>query len=132
MTGVKKGTRKALPRQPAPATLAAMQIVDQLCEGTGRGVNEDAVGWSGTAEAGAAWVIDGATGRVEKAELRIRLGRVDATLTTTYKPDEKLKMWVPVEMHERYAQTAGPRPEVITVDSAYTNYQRFDSTVIIK
>jgi len=39
-----------------------MRIADTLCDGTGRGVNEDAIGWVGDEHAGAAWVVDGATG----------------------------------------------------------------------
>ena len=60
------------------------------------------------------------------------LGPVRAEMTTSYALDQKLGMWVPVSMHERYEQSAGPAPEVITVESTYTNYQRFDATVIIK
>jgi len=45
-----------------------MEVLEELCEPSGPGPNEDAVGHAGDAQAGAAWVIDGATG-VAEAEL---------------------------------------------------------------
>ena len=76
-------------------------------------------------------IIDAATGRVERAELRIRLGIVDATLTTTYKMDEKLKMWVPSRFDEYYVED-GRRPQKITGRADYSDYSRFDVEVRIK
>mgnify|MGYP006268642195 CR=1 FL=1 len=76
-------------------------------------------------------VIDGATGRVERAELRIRLGKVDATLTTTYRPDEKLKMWVPTTFEEKY-DGDGRRAEKINGKATYGDFSRFDVQVRIK
>lgn len=43
-----------------------MEILDQLCEPSGPGPNEDAIGHTGTDSNGAAWVIDGATGVAER------------------------------------------------------------------
>jgi hypothetical protein len=75
--------------------------------------------------------IDLATGRVEHAQLRIRLGIVDATLTTTYKEDPKLKMWVPSRFDELYVED-GRRPQRITGRAVYSDYTRFDVEVRIK
>ncbi len=75
--------------------------------------------------------IDAATGRIERAELRIRLGIVDATLTTTYRAEPKLKIWVPARFDESYIED-GKRPQRITGRAAYSDYTRFDVEVRIK
>jgi len=75
--------------------------------------------------------IDAATGRVERAVLRIRLGIVDATLTTTYRLDGKLKMWVPSRFDELYVED-GKRPQRITGRADYSDYSHFDVEVRIK
>lgn len=78
------------------------------------------------------FTMDVATGRIERAELRIRLGKVDATLTTTYRPDEKLKMWVPSRFDELYVGGNTKRAEHITGKALYSDYSRFDVEVRIK
>jgi len=50
--------------------------------------------------------IDETTGRVERAELRVRLGNIDATMTTTYRADPKLMMWVPARFEELLRRAA--------------------------
>lgn len=75
--------------------------------------------------------IDAATGRVEHAELRVRLGKVDAMLTTTYQLEPKLKMWVPSRFDEYYVED-GKRPQKITGRAVYSDYSRFDVEVRIK
>lgn len=77
------------------------------------------------------FTIDVATGRVERAELRVRLGKVDATLTTTYALEPKLKMWVPTRFDEYYVED-GKRPQKITGKALYSDYSRFDVQVRIK
>lgn len=77
------------------------------------------------------FTIDAATGRIERAELRVRLGVVDATLTTTYRPDAKLAMWVPSRFDEQYVEPAR-RTERITGRADYTDYSRFNVEVRIK
>ena len=76
--------------------------------------------------------IDAATGRIERTFMEMTLGPVRAALATTYALDAKLNLWVPSVMSERYEQTAGALRQTITVDTAYTNYRRFDTNVIIK
>jgi hypothetical protein len=76
--------------------------------------------------------IDMATGRVEKASLRVQLnGGIDAELVTSYRPDKKLDMWVPSKFEEKYS-LGGRRPEKITAESNYSDYNRFDVSVRIK
>jgi hypothetical protein len=77
------------------------------------------------------FVLDAATGRVERAELHVRLGAVDAVLTTTFKPDEKLKMWVPSRFEETYVED-GRRPQRVTGRADYSDFTRFDVEVRIK
>lgn len=76
--------------------------------------------------------IDAPTGRIERANLKVRLsGGIDAALTTTYRPDPKLKMWVPAKFEEQYS-LGGRRPEKITASSTYSDFSRFDVSVRIK
>jgi hypothetical protein len=76
--------------------------------------------------------IDAATGRIERTRIEMTLGPVRAALATTYALDARLNLWVPAVMSERYEQTAGVLRQTITVETEYTNYRRFDTSVIIK
>jgi hypothetical protein len=76
--------------------------------------------------------IDAATGRVERTRVEMTLGSVRAALATAYAPDAKLNLWVPAVMSERYEQTAGALRQTISVETDYSNYRRFDTSVIIK
>ena len=76
--------------------------------------------------------IDTASGRVEHATLRVRLGTVDATLTTRYRADDKLKMWVPAQFDELYTDGPGRNPQKVTGKAVYSDYSRFDVEVRIK
>lgn len=78
------------------------------------------------------FLIEPATGRVELTRLRLTKGSVTAEVETTYAEDAKLKIWVPSRMRETYAQAAKGFEEQINVESTYTNYRKFDTTVIIK
>lgn len=77
------------------------------------------------------FVIDVATGRIEKSELRVKLGPVSATLTTAYRADPKLKLWVPAQFDELYVEE-GRRPQKVAARSAYSDFSRFDVEVRIK
>jgi hypothetical protein len=76
--------------------------------------------------------IDAATGRIEQTRLEVKLGDVHAEITTTYKRDAKLNLWVPSAMSERYEKKGGSRQETISVAAHYSNYRRFDTSAIIK
>jgi hypothetical protein len=76
--------------------------------------------------------IDATTGCVERTRIEMSLGPVRAALTTAYAPDGKLDLWVPSIMRERYENTDPLLGQTITVDTEYTNYRRFDTSVIIK
>lgn len=76
--------------------------------------------------------IDAGTGRVQRTRMGLGVGSVRAALTTAYASDGKLNLWVPAIMSERYENTAGLFSQTVTVDTEYTNYRRFDTSVIIK
>ena len=76
--------------------------------------------------------IDAATGRVERTRVEMTLGSVHAVLSTAYAPDGKLNLWVPAIMSEHYENSTPAFGQTITVDTEYTNYRRFDTSVTIK
>lgn len=71
---------------------------------------------------GRAWV-DVQTGRVLKTELVIEAPLITAHVTTTFKPDERLGIHVPLEMIEEYKPSAGGR---ISGKATYGRFRRFD------
>jgi hypothetical protein len=86
--------------------------------------------------------IDAATGRVQFTVLRMRLGAVKAELSTVYRHDARLNIWVPTTFRESY-EDGVDRPgsaslnqtfqyESIFVESKYTNFRRFAATARIK
>lgn len=77
-------------------------------------------------------VIDAATGRVEHTKLELKMSSVRAKIETEYSDSPKLNLWVPVSMRETYEQTAKGAEEIIRCESAYTNYRKFETSVIIK
>lgn len=76
---------------------------------------------------GSFW-IEPLTGRVLKASIKISSNLFDMDMRVTFGFVEKLKMWVPVEMTD----TASNALETVTGLAVYTNYRRFDTSVIIK
>jgi VWFA-related protein len=85
--------------------------------------------------------IDPGHGTVVRSEVRLRTGRRDAiaTITTRYRPEPSLAMWVPDEMRERYevralevpvqmssGSGAGSRLEAV---ARYTRLRRFEVTI---
>jgi hypothetical protein len=77
-------------------------------------------------------VVDAATGRVEMTSIDIDYANITSRIETTYADDPKLKMWVPAAMHEAYAQRARGAEQAITTESTYSNYRRFETSVVIK
>jgi hypothetical protein len=77
---------------------------------------------------GLAW-IDPETGRILKTQIDPQLQRGHKTrITATYAPDERLALWVPVEMQEVYERES----RIITGEAKYTNFRRFDTEVRLK
>jgi hypothetical protein len=74
---------------------------------------------------GRAW-IDPGTGRILKTELDPQLQRgLTSRITTTYAPDERLRLWVPVEMKEVYEMES----RTLTGQATYSNFRRFETEV---
>jgi hypothetical protein len=90
------------------------------------------------------FVIEASTGRVRRARMETSFGSMTAGLVTTYAPDERLKMWVPVTFTEHYQSgakmTIAPDPRInippefeeIRGLAKYSNYRRFEVKVSIK
>jgi hypothetical protein len=89
-------------------------------------------------------VLDAATGRVHRAQLRVTIGGVSLELTTTYTADERLGLWVPAHFRERYEEGMLPPGsartqlentrsyEELVCEARYSNYRRFETTARIK
>ena len=78
-------------------------------------------------------VIEAGTGRVRETTLELEDGRVKAKLVTTYAPEERLDMWVPVSFNERYERDhRGGKREVVTGESTYSDFRRWQATGRIK
>jgi len=72
--------------------------------------------------------IEPKSGRVMKAAVKIESNLFNMEMLVTYGFVERLKMWVPVEMTD----TASNSLETVTGLAVYTNYRRFDTSVVIK
>ena len=77
-------------------------------------------------------VVEAETGRVRKTFVQFQEGPIVAELTTTFIPDPKLGLWVPVEFAERYAMKQGRAAEETRCRAEYSNYRRFEVRVRIK
>ena len=72
--------------------------------------------------------VDIATGRLESTSIELDADGVRARHETTYARDRKIEMWVPMFFRERYERG----PEIVTVESTYANYRRFEVLARIK
>ena len=77
-------------------------------------------------------VVDANTGRIERTLLRLETRDIEATLSTDYVFDDKLKLWVPSVFREMYRGRVDGVREVITCEARYTNYRRFEVTGRVK
>jgi formylglycine-generating enzyme required for sulfatase activity len=71
---------------------------------------------------GRVW-IDAPTGRVLKTELQVEQPAIRATVTTTFRLEEKSGIGVPAEMREQYSLANGNR---ISTVATYGRFRRFD------
>jgi hypothetical protein len=72
--------------------------------------------------------VDPESGRVLKASARFEARDFSSEMAVTFGPVDKLDMWVPIEMTDSSENSK----ELITGLAVYTNYRRFDTSVIIK
>ncbi len=77
-------------------------------------------------------VLDAATGRLQRSVVIMKDGPTTAQLTTTFTENEKLKLWLPATMQERYTHSSPRLKEVVVVESKYTNYRKFEATSRIR
>ena len=75
---------------------------------------------------GRVWV-DQATGRVHRTELVIGNADSDIRLVSDYRRDERLDLWVPSRMTERYDYTQR-LSDIIECEAVYSNFRRFEAT----
>jgi len=77
-------------------------------------------------------VIDAATGHIHRTAVALKIDSTEASLATTFSLNDKVGLWLPASFSERYKHASGRLKESVSVDSAYTNYRRFNVNVIIK
>jgi hypothetical protein len=78
------------------------------------------------------FVVEAATGRVRQTRITFDRAPVVAEMDTTYVVEPRLGIWVPSEWHERYTLSVGREREVVTGESIYSNYRRFEVSGRIK
>ncbi len=77
-------------------------------------------------------VIDGTSGRLVRTVIIVKDKATTGTLTTTFTEHEKLGLWLPSSMDERYDHEIDNVKELVVVKSLYTNYRRFKVNVTIR
>jgi hypothetical protein len=73
--------------------------------------------------------VEPQTGAIVRSELIMggtRRVPTRATITVTYRRDERLDFWVPVEMRERYDNPRAEKAEVVTGTASYSSLRPFD------
>lgn len=75
--------------------------------------------------------IEPTEGRVVRTELTVGDFRTNlrSTLTVTYRPDERLGLWVPAEMIEVYERPRDDGADAIRCVATYSNFRRFNVQV---
>lgn len=87
----------------------------------------------GSVQSKGTFVIEAGSGRVRESTMELEDGPVKARLVTTYAPDEKLELWVPVTFREHYQRRhRSGKVETVNGESTYSNYRRFLATGRIK
>lgn len=76
--------------------------------------------------------LDPATGQLLRSVITMKDGPTSASLSTTFTRVEKLDLWLPSLFVERYGHDTSRIREVVTVESTYTNYRKFEATSRIK
>ena len=76
--------------------------------------------------------IDAATGRLQRSFITMKDGPTTASLATTFAKVEKLDLWLPSVLVERYEHATSRQKEQVLVESTYTNFRKFGVTVRIR
>jgi hypothetical protein len=87
-------------------------------------------------------LVEEPTGRVERTEIKARIGSVSLDLATTYVAEPVLDMWVPATFREHYEDGGNqafagnlfnaPAHEDISCEAKYSHFRRFETTGHIK
>ncbi len=76
--------------------------------------------------------IDATTGRLHRSFITMKDGPTTASLTATFAKDEKMDLWLPSVLVERYEHATAQVKEQVLVESKYTNFRKFGVTVRIR
>ena len=76
--------------------------------------------------------IDATTGRLQRSYITMKDGPTTASLTTTFTKVDKLDLWLPAELVERYEHATSQHKELVLVASKYSNFRKFGVTVRIR
>lgn len=76
--------------------------------------------------------IDAATGRLQRSFITMKDGPTTASLTTTFAKVDKMDLWLPSVLLERYEHATSQHKEQVLVESKYTNFRKFGVTVRIR
>lgn len=76
--------------------------------------------------------IDATTGRLQRSFITMKDGPTTASLTATFARDEKMDLWLPSVLLERYEHETPQHKEQVLVESKYTNFRKFGVTVRIR
>jgi hypothetical protein len=77
-------------------------------------------------------LIDATTGRLVRTVIVLKDKATTGTLTTVFTENQKLGLWLPASMDERYDHEIGNVKELVVAKSIYSNYRRFNVNVVIK
>ncbi|GMV20792.1 MAG: hypothetical protein AMXMBFR57_07410 [Acidimicrobiia bacterium] len=77
-------------------------------------------------------LIDAVTGQLRRSIFRMEVGPTSAELDTTFELVERLNLWLPSRMDERYEHRTSRERVTVKATSTYTNYRRFETTARIK
>jgi hypothetical protein len=69
--------------------------------------------------------IEAENGRVRRTRFEVHQGNTTAELTTIYERQDSVGLWAPAVFAEHYTARHPGRTEVITSESTYTNYRKF-------
>jgi hypothetical protein len=105
-------------------TIAAMEAVELVFRETSRPTLVKGPGNADLPARGRFWV-DAARGVVVRSEVEFDFGaEAEARVTTDYRPEPALAMWVPVEMREIFADV--PRAKVKTFPARFNGLARYE------
>jgi hypothetical protein len=82
----------------------------------------------GAAYARGSVTMEATTGVIRRTQFTVRYDTIDAELVTEFARDDRLGLWVPSTLAERYTARARDREDEVTSTSAYSNYRRFEVT----